>query len=346
MHTGQQRQADAGTRALGLFTSALLAAALIALPHLARADQGDDCRRGASPQARLEACNAIIASPQADPRQRAFALRHRADTRSQAGAVADAIADYTESLKLHPGAVTALTGRARARVTAGDLAGAIADYSEAIGLSPRAASLLVERGHARLAAGDTDAALADLNEAIVVNPEWAIAFNSRGLAWRKKGELAKAQADYTSAIQLNPIYAQAYANRGYLEEARGNKDKAVADLRSALALDPSMTGARDGLKRLGSPDALTGESERRVAQGKALAEANCARCHAVGTTGDSPNAKAPQFRLLHKRHPLLALREPLTRGIVSPHDEMPSFAVTDADIDSIVAYINGLAQSP
>jgi len=37
-----------------------------------------------------------------------------------------------------------------------------------------------------------------------------------------------------------------------------------------------------------------------------------------------------------------ALREPLTRGIAAPHDEMPKFRLPDADVDKIVAYINSL----
>jgi mono/diheme cytochrome c family protein len=78
-------------------------------------------------------------------------------------------------------------------------------------------------------------------------------------------------------------------------------------------------------------------------RGKLLAERNCAWCHAVGQTGDSPNARAPRWRDLHKRHPIQALREPLTRGILRPHDEMPKFELTDPEIDTIVAYINSLA---
>lgn len=322
---------------------ALIATALIAGPLPANADTDlDICRRGGAPEIRLAACNAAIADAALGPGPRAQALRARADLRSRAGAVQDAIADYTQVLTLLPGAVTALTGRARARLTAGDSAGALADYTEAVRLSPSSASLLIERGHASLAAGNVDAALADLNQAIVTDPGSAIAYNTRGLAWRKKGELNKAHADYTAAINLNPVYAQAYANRGYLEEGRGNKDKAAEDLTSALVLDPSMTSAKEALVRLGKGQSLAEETARRVATGKALVEANCARCHAVGATGVSPNPKAPPFRSLHERHPLLALREPLTRGIVNPHDEMPRFAVTPADVDAIVAYINGL----
>ena len=55
-----------------------------------------------------------------------------------------------------------------------------------------------------------------------------------------------------------------------------------------------------------------------------------------------PIAIAPAFRVLQQRHPVLTLREPLSRGIAAPHDEMPKFALADADVDKIVAYINSL----
>ena len=96
------------------------------------------------------------------------------------------------------------------------------------------------------------------------------------------------------------------------------------------------------LKRLGEPMIAAAETDDLVARGKALAQKNCAWCHAIGKTGDSPNPRAPAWRHLHKRHPILALRDPLTRGIARPHDEMPNFKLTDEEVDTIVAYINSL----
>ena len=58
--------------------------------------------------------------------------------------------------------------------------------------------------------------------------------------------------------------------------------------------------------------------------------------------GTSPNPKAPPFRTVSRRHPSLALREPLSRGIAAPHDVMPHFKLSDDDVDMIIAYINSL----
>jgi tetratricopeptide (TPR) repeat protein len=190
--------------------------------------------------------------------------------------------------------------------------------------------------------GDAQQAIDDFTQAIRVAPGSAVAYNNRGLAFKAAGQSPRAIEDFTQAISINPIYALAYNNRGYTNEAAGRKAEAVADFRSALLLDPSLTGARDGLARLGAAGDLAAESARLVSAGKALAEMHCARCHAAGPDGPSPHAKAPPFRTLHARHPVQALREPLTRGIAAPHDEMPKFRLPDADIDKIVAYINSL----
>lgn len=42
----------------------------------------------------------------------------------------------------------------------------------------------------------------------------------------------------------------------------------------------------------------------------------------------------------HARHPSLVLREPLLRGIATPHDEMPKFTLAGTEIDTIVLVLH------
>jgi hypothetical protein len=111
----------------------------------------------------------------------------------------------------------------------------------------------------------------------------------------------RAITDYTSAIEINPLYTLAF-NGG--------------DCRSSTSIiDRSDTFcAKDGLRRLGAAGDLTAESEALAQRGKALAEKNCSWCPAIGSDGDSPNPKAPQFRNIQSRYPLLTLRAPLSRA--------------------------------
>jgi tetratricopeptide (TPR) repeat protein len=324
-------------KSIGLACLVIVAAASGAI-----ADTLADCSQARNSDVKLRACSEVVAGPAYGPDDKALAYRNRGNARADAGASAQAVADFDQAIRLRPNDASGYAGRARARLALRDVAGTIEDYDAALRLTPETASLYVGRGHARFVKGDLPAAIADFTEAIRLNPKSPSAFNRRGLAYRRSGDLARATEDYTAAITLNPVYALAYNNRGYVYEAQGRKEDAIADFKAALLLDPSLIGARDGLTRLGIPATLLAETQMRVQEGKALVEQNCSGCHAVGGKGASPNRKAPEFRNLHEQHPGLALREPLSRGIAAPHDEMPKFALTGPQIDSIVAYVNSL----
>lgn len=80
-------------------------------------------------------------------------------------------------------------------------------------------------------------------------------------------------------------------------------------------------------------------------KGQVLVEDNCAGCHAIGLTGDSPNADAPAFRTLSANYPVGDLAESLAEGIVSGHPEMPIFVFKPHDVDAIIAYLETI-QAP
>ncbi|MEQ1576902.1 MAG: tetratricopeptide repeat protein [Hyphomicrobium sp.] len=312
---------------------------------MAHADVISDCNQSRSSPNRIQACSEIIKDSNAKKETKARAYRNRAEARADAGAGAEAIADYSEALRLDANDAAALSGRGHARVNRGDNDGAIEDFAAAIKLKPDTAAYFMGRGYAHFVKDAFDPAIADFSEAIRLNSKSASALNHRGLAYRKKGDGEHAISDFTAAIALNPVYALAYNNRGYSYESAGRKADAIADFSKALSLDRSLTGAAAGLKRLGAQGTLAGETDAMIRDGKALVEANCSRCHSVGATADSPNPKAPPFRAIHQRHPKLSLREPLSRGIAAPHDEMPKFPLPDTDVDKIIAYINSLPSS-
>ncbi len=166
--------------------------------------------------------------------------------------------------------------------------------------------------------------------------------NNRGLAYRKKGDLDNAIQDYTAAIALNPIYALAYNNRGYVYEAQGRQEGRRCRFPPRACARSLARRRQERPEAAGRAGDLAAETDKLVAAGQTLAERNCAWCHAIGKTGDSPNPRAPRWRDLYKSHPIQALRDPLTRGIARPHDEMPKFELSDEETDTIVAYINSL----
>lgn len=79
----------------------------------------------------------------------------------------------------------------------------------------------------------------------------------------------------------------------------------------------------------------------RIERGRAIAKENCARCHAIGRSGESPNPKSPPFRRLGKKYPLGDLEEALAEGIVVGHrgGEMPRFELSPQQIEALIAYL-------
>ena len=317
-------------------------ALLLAAVQLAKADVMEDCRAEQWADASLSACTQIILSPNFDTDAKALAYRSRGELRTTAGAFTEAVVDFDESLRLREDALS-FAGRGWARFSIRDFIGAIRDYDRAIELRPDIANFYLERGHVYLAMGNADDSIRDLSEAIRLNPDNASAYNNRGLALRRKGDLEAALRDYSSAIEINPVYALAFANRGHLEEALGRKKAAVDDLQQALLFDPALVDARDALARLGDVQPIAALSAQWIKEGQRLAKRNCSGCHAVGLQGKSPNDRAPEFRNLRRANTLVALRQPITRAIATPHAEMPHFILSNEQIDMVVTYINSLS---
>ena len=80
------------------------------------------------------------------------------------------------------------------------------------------------------------------------------------------------------------------------------------------------------------------------ARGKEIAEKKCAICHAIGTTGESPNPKSPPFRSLSQRYPIDSLQEALAEGITVGHEgmEMPEFRMEPREIDDFLAFLKSI----
>jgi mono/diheme cytochrome c family protein len=81
-------------------------------------------------------------------------------------------------------------------------------------------------------------------------------------------------------------------------------------------------------------------------KGEAILREHCARCHAIGKTGESPQTEAPPLRVLSQDYPVENLAESLAEGIMSGHPDMPVFVFEPTEIDSIIAYLRSIQVSP
>ncbi len=82
-----------------------------------------------------------------------------------------------------------------------------------------------------------------------------------------------------------------------------------------------------------------------VARGKALVEARCSGCHAVGASGESPVSPAPPFRTLGQRYPVANLQEAFAEGISTGHAKMPQIVLEAGQVQDLIAYLGGI-QTP
>ncbi|WP_029031695.1 c-type cytochrome [Salinarimonas rosea] len=82
-----------------------------------------------------------------------------------------------------------------------------------------------------------------------------------------------------------------------------------------------------------------------IARGERILGQNCAICHAIGETGESPHPSAPPFRTLSENYPVEALEEALGEGILVVHDgvqQMPQFVFSPEDVGDIIAYLRSV----
>jgi mono/diheme cytochrome c family protein len=80
--------------------------------------------------------------------------------------------------------------------------------------------------------------------------------------------------------------------------------------------------------------------DREQQRGKALLDALCGRCHAVGETGQSPHVDAPPFRTLGDSQLYdndFGAR--LQDGLSTIHPDMPTFRFNRRDAEATVNYL-------
>ena len=86
----------------------------------------------------------------------------------------------------------------------------------------------------------------------------------------------------------------------------------------------------------------TGSAQTPLKRGEEIVRGLCSRCHAVGKTDESPLSAAPRFRSLDDRTDLGKLARRLREGLLTGHEDMPTFRFDRDDADATVAYIRSI----
>lgn len=97
--------------------------------------------------------------------------------------------------------------------------------------------------------------------------------------------------------------------------------------------------AGEAVRQNGTEPMIMGSADR----GAILVRQNCAGCHAVERSGDSPMAAAPPFRDMGVQYPVQDLQEAFAEGLVTAHPAMPAFEFEPAQIADVIAYLENVS---
>ena len=116
-----------------------------------------------------------------------------------------------------PNLASALQQRATGYVSQKKFQEAIADYSEALKIKSDDADVFERRAYAEMQLKDYDKALHDYNEAIKRSPEEAKYYQVRALIYQNKGDFKAALDDTEKTLQLDPNNADAQSRKRFLD---------------------------------------------------------------------------------------------------------------------------------
>ena len=132
-----------------------------------------------------------------------------------------AIAAFKKAAQLDehyaPNLASALQQRATVYVSQQKFQEAIADYSEALKVKSNDPDIFERRAYAEMQLKDYDKALHDYNEAIKLSPQEAKYYQVRAFIYQTKGDFKAAVADVDKILKLDPSNQDAQQRKRFLE---------------------------------------------------------------------------------------------------------------------------------
>ena len=119
-------------------------------------------------------------------------------------------------------------------------------YTAAIRLDPKLAKAYCGRANAYDDKGESNKVIDDYNEAIRLNPRVCQSVFRPRSCLREEGRVGQGHCRLHEAIRLNPTNVKAYYGRGTIHLRRDAPDNAIADFTEAIRLDPKSAEAYYG----------------------------------------------------------------------------------------------------
>ncbi|MGL4422888.1 MAG: tetratricopeptide repeat protein, partial [Gemmataceae bacterium] len=168
---------------------------------------------------------------------------NRAEAALNADDPHEALEVLSRRLAETPSFVSAYRLRAQVHTTLGRVIEAIADWSQAIRLEPEEAQHRAERAALYLRQRQHEECIADCEIIIQHDPARADAYLLRGTARAAHGQSDLALADFAQSIELDPENSETFIARSELYTDLEQPDLAQLDMERALQLLTEMAGA-------------------------------------------------------------------------------------------------------
>jgi len=198
-----------------------------------------------------------------------------ADFLRRQGKLAEAFAQYTESLKWGPDRLGPHVNCGVILAAQGRLEEAIVYFRKAVEIEPTCAEAHYDWGVALMQLGRFGDALGHFKTAVEILPDYDLAYYHWGVTLSLLGKPEEAAVRFKRAIEVNPDYAPAYVDYGAVLSQLGKVDEAVVSYRKAIQIDAEDVKAHNNLAWL-----LATYPEARVRDGKEavrLAQVACER---------------------------------------------------------------------
>jgi tetratricopeptide (TPR) repeat protein len=127
---------------------------------------------------------------------------------------------------------------------------ALAHYSEAVRLHPERAEAHQELGLTLQNSGRLEEAIAEYQEAVRLTPGVAELENNLGSALAMSNRITEAQPHFASAVRLKPDFDVARMNLAVADIRLNKKDDAIAELQELLRRNPNDARARTLLEQV------------------------------------------------------------------------------------------------
>ena len=190
-------------------------------------------------------CSRLNEKKQMDVFNKANEHFERGSRNKEAGKYKDAIADFSNYIKLYPNEAAAYYNRGACYMELNNPVKALADYSTAIEINPQDPDFFVNRGSAHQDLKNFKEAIADYTKAIELADHDAFVYYNRAYCYFRMSNFQAAVTDLTKVIELKPDDADNYLFRAKNYELLDLKKKALDDYRKASEL-----GSKEAQSRL------------------------------------------------------------------------------------------------